>query len=64
MRHHRHFPLPDIAIFILTLLLALLVLLGDEVFTPDHGSNLPAWCEHHDGHCPGFSGDPARSLDG
>ncbi|WP_189518532.1 hypothetical protein [Kushneria pakistanensis] len=64
MRHHRHYPLGEIAVFILVILLAILVLIGGDTLTPDRGNNMPAWCEHHDGHCPGVSGDPARSFNG
>ncbi len=64
MRHHRHYPLGEIAIFILVILLGTLVLFAGNTLTPDRGNNMPAWCEHHDGHCPGVSGDPARSFDG
>ncbi|WP_438766382.1 hypothetical protein [Kushneria sp. TE3] len=62
MQHYRHYPLGEIAIFLLVILLALFVLIGGDTLTPDRGSSMPAWCEHHDGHCPGVSGDPARSF--
>ncbi|WP_456268019.1 hypothetical protein M1D97_12305 [Kushneria sp. AK178] len=62
--HHRHYPIGGITIVILVLLLALLVLVGGSPLTSDRGNNMPAWCEHHDGHCPGTSGDPVRSLEG
>lgn len=64
MHHHRHYPLGDIAIFLVVILLALLLLMGGDTLTSDRGNNMPAWCEHHDGHCPDVSGDPVRSLKG
>ncbi|ARS51817.1 hypothetical protein [Kushneria konosiri] len=64
MRHHRHYPLIDIAILLTVILLALFVLMRGDALVPERGNQMPAWCDHHDGHCPDVSSDPVRSFDG